>query len=319
MKKSLLALAVLAFAGAASAQSSVTIFGKVDLALGKAINSEDKAVRDGAGSRLGFRGQEDLGGGMFAIFGMEHRFNPDTGTDASPAMGTFWNGFSWVGIRAGFGQLTLGRHYTAAFTDIQNQIDPFGGDTVAGLRGVGMIPGSVGKVRVSDSLRYDITAAGVKFAATLGESTQTAASGGVGPDRPWSVAANYSAGPLFIGAGYEDPQGADDHLWSVGARFGVGPATLRAGFSSGKNNLDQSVRGWLVGATVKAGPGDVLVGYARSRVSGVTTGSRWGVGYRYPLSKRTFLYADLARDGKATTPAADPEKTGYDLGIQHNF
>jgi predicted porin len=315
MKKSLLALAVLAFAGAASAQSSVTIFGKVDLALGKPIGTADKQVRDGAGSRLGFRGQEDLGGGMFAIFGIEHRFSPDTGADSSGGA-AFWNGFSWVGIRAGFGQLTLGRHYTAAFTDIQNQIDPFGGDTVAGLRGVGMIPGSVGKVRVADSLRYDITAAGVKFAATVGEGTQPAATGvTTGPlDRPWSVAANYSAGPLFIGAGYEDPNDPDDHLWSVGARFGVGPATLRAGFSSGKNTANASVRGWLLGATVKAGPGDVLVGYARSRVAGVTTGSRWGVGYRYPLSKRTFLYADLAREGKVAT-----EKSGYDLGIQHNF
>jgi predicted porin len=305
MKKSLLALAVLALAaGTASAQSSVTIFGKVDLGLGKPIGTRDKQVLDGGGSRLGFRGQEDLGGGMFGIFGFEHRFNPDTGTQASA---NFWQGFSWVGIRAGFGQLTLGRHYTATFTDIQNQIDPFGGDTIAALRGIGMIPGSVGTVRVADSLRYDITAAGVKFAATFAEAAG-------GSDRPWSVAANYAAGPLFIGAGYENPSDADDHLWSVGARFGVGPATLRAGFSSGRNAADASVRGWLVGATITAGPGDVLVGYARNRIGGVTANSKWGLGYRYPMSKRTFLYADVARDGKIAV-----SKTGYDLGIQHNF
>lgn len=266
MKKSLLALAVLAFAGTASAQSSVTIFGKVDLALGKAIGSNDKAVRDGAGSRLGFRGQEDLGGGMFAIFGMEHRFSPDTGAAAA----NFWNGFSWVGVRAGFGQLTLGRHYTAAFTDIQNQIDPFGGDTVAALREVSMRlggtslsqTGQITKVRVADSLRYDITAAGVKFAATFGEATQ---GGATDVDRPWSVAANYSAGPLFIGAGYENPQGANDKQFNIGARYGFGPATLRVGYADGKNNSSEKLRGWLVGATIKAGPGDVLVGYAASK------------------------------------------------------
>jgi len=321
MKKSLLALAVLAFAGTASAQSSVTIYGKVDMALGKPIGTKDKQVRDGGGSRIGFRGQEDLGGGMFAIFGFEHRFNPDTGTQtettAAP-VGTFWNGYSWVGIRAGFGQLTLGRHYTAAFTDIQNQIDPFGGDTIAALRESGIRPGGIAKTRVSDSVRYDITAAGVKFAASVGESTQTAATGGVGPDRPWSVAANYSAGPLFIGAGYEDPQGANDKLVTVGARYGFGPVTLRLGYSDGKNNVGtgQKVRGFLAGATIKAGPGDVLVGYAASKNRTLSTdlSKKWGVGYRYPLSKRTFLYADIARD---SVPVSN--KGGYDLGIQHNF
>jgi predicted porin len=323
MKKSLLALAVLAFAGTASAQSSVTIYGKVDMALGKPIGTKDKQVRDGGGSRLGFRGQEDLGGGMFAIFGFEHRLNPDTGASTSS---TFWNGYSWVGIRAGFGQLTLGRHYVAAFTDIQNQIDPFGGDTVAALRDISVRPGAtseslltattgaIAKTRVADSLRYDITAAGVKFAASIGETPIAAGS----VDRPWSVAANYSAGPLFIGAGYEDPEGANDKLFTVGARYGFGPVTLRLGYSDGKNNVGagQKIRGFLAGATIKAGPGDVLVGYGASKNRTLSTdlSKKWGVGYRYPLSKRTFLYADIARD---SVPVSN--KGGYDLGIQHNF
>ncbi|HEY2928887.1 porin [Piscinibacter sp.] len=322
MKKSLLALAVLALAaGTASAQSSVTIYGKVDLGLGKTIASNDKQVRDAGGSRLGFRGQEDLGGGMFAIFGFEHRLNPDTGASTS---GTFWNGYSWVGVRAGFGQLTLGRHYVAAFTDIQNQIDPFGGDTVAALRDISIRPGAtsaslltattgaISKTRVADSLRYDITAAGVKFAASFGEAPVGS------PDRPWSVAANYSAGPLFVGAGYEDPEGANDKLFSIGARYGFGPVTLRLGYSDGKNNTGtgQKIRGFLVGATIKAGPGDVLVGYgmSKNRTTSTDLSKKWGVGYRYPMSKRTFLYADIARDSVPTT-----EKGGYDVGIQHNF
>jgi len=310
MKKSLLALAVLALAaGTASAQSSVTIYGKVDLGLGKPINTKDKQVLDGGGSRLGFRGQEDLGGGMFGIFGFEHRLSPDTGASTSA---TFWNGYSWVGLRAGFGQLTLGRHYVAAFTDIQNQIDPFGGDTVGALRESGMRPGSIAKTRTPDSIRYDITAAGVKFAASIGEAPAGS------PDRPWSIAGNYSAGPVFVGVGYEDPEGANDKLFSVGARFGVGPVTLRAGYSDGKNNTGtgQKVRGFLFGATIKAGPGDVLVGYAASknRTTSTDLSKKWGVGYRYPMSKRTFLYADIARDSVPVT-----NKGGYDVGIQHNF
>jgi predicted porin len=91
---------------------------------------------------------------------------------------------------------------------------------------------------------------------------------------------------------------------------------LRAGFSTGRNASDQKVRGWLVGATVKAGPGEVLAGYGTSRNTTLDDdlSKKWAVGYRYPLSKRTFLYADVARDSEVAT-----SKMGYDVGIQHNF
>ena len=322
MKKSLLALAVLgAFAGAASAQSSVTVFGYLDQGVGKPIGTKDKQVLDGGSSRLGFRGVEDLGGGLAAVFSFEHRFSPDTGMDASTGGTTFWQGHSWVGIKGGFGQVTLGRHYTAAFTEAQNQIDPFGADTVAALRNSGLLIPSTGKTRVSDSVRYEITAAGVKVAATIGEGNQASNTGGPGPDRPWSIGANYTAGPLFVGVGYENPQFANDKLATVGARYTFGPVTARAGYSKGTNVAGADVKGYLVGASVKVGAGEVLAGYAASKndTTGVDISKKWGLGYRHPLSKRTYLYADVARDSKVTTPAGDPEKSGYDLGIRHTF
>lgn len=311
MKKSLLALAVLgAFAGTAMAQSSVTIYGKVDQALGKAIGSDDKQVRDGGGSRLGFRGVEDLGGGLAAVFGFEHRFNPDTGTEN--AAGRFWQGYSTVGLRSAWGTVNLGRQYTPAFSLIQNQIDPFGGDTIANLRDFGIRTGGVTKVRVSDSVRYDFSAAGFNVAASIAEATQDS---GAGPDRPWSVAANYSAGPLFVGVGYEDPQGANDKLLTAGARYAFGPVTLSAGASTGRTSTDAKTRGYLVGVNWTLGPGDLKAGIAHQKTAGVTTNQRIGVGYHYNLSKRTKLYADVARESKILVD----NKVGYDLGIQHNF
>src|SRR5574343_1377129 len=105
MKKSLIALAVLgAFAGVASAQSSVTIYGKLNIEAGKAIGSEDKTLMDVAGSRLGFKGVEDLGGGLAATFGIEHRFNPQDGNSNSTR---FWNGYSKVGVKGAFGELEM--------------------------------------------------------------------------------------------------------------------------------------------------------------------------------------------------------------------
>src|SRR6185369_7420346 len=104
MKKSLLALAVLgAFAGAASAQSSVTIYGSLDEAVAKGnggtapipgtpSNSKAWQLIQSNGSRLGFRGNEDLGGGLSAQFQIEHRFPPEDGNAATRV----WAGRSYV-------------------------------------------------------------------------------------------------------------------------------------------------------------------------------------------------------------------------------
>jgi predicted porin len=256
---------------------------------------------------------EDLGGGLAAVFGFEHRFNPDTGTDASGAAAKFWNGYSNVGLRGGFGAVTLGRHYTAAFTDVQNQVDPFGGDTVAALRDIGMRQGTTTKVRVDDSIRYDIAASGFKFAASIAEATQSGAN--AGPDRPFSFAASYAGGPLWVGLGYENPANANDKSTSAGIRYTFAPVTLRAGLSNGTDASNNKVKGYLVGATINVGAaGSILAGYSTVKTASTTQAKKLAVGYRHNLSKRTFLYVDFARDSKVVT-----EKTGYDFGLQHNF
>ncbi|TDM08539.1 MAG: hypothetical protein C4K60_03635 [Ideonella sp. MAG2] len=308
MKKSIVALAVLgAFAGAASAQSSVTIYGKLNVELGKTIGSADKALLDTAGSRLGFRGVEDLGGGLNATFGIEHRFTPSSGA----ANANFWNGYSTVGLQGGFGWLRLGRDYTPAFLMIQNQIDPFGGDTVANLRDVGMrVAGSnITTVRNKNMVEYHLSASGFNLGAQIAEALPNG-----GPKRPYSLAANYAAGPLFVGAGVENPAGTNDNLWSIGARYNFGAATLSAGFSKGTTQADADAKGYLVGLAVPIGAGELKAGLAQAKVGSVTTSSKFGVGYHYNLSKRTKVFGDFARDSKAAT-----EKTGYDVGIQHNF
>jgi len=323
MKKSLLALAVLgAFAGAASAQSSVTLYGKVDLALGKAIGSADKQVRDGAGSRFGIKGVEDLGGGMKALFGFEHRFDPDTGTQNSANM---WNGYSTVGLGGAFGTVNLGRQYTAAFSLAQNAFDPFGGDTVAGLRSSSLLSTtksgtsttSNGKIRTANSLRYDGTFGGLKVGADLAERSTTAAADA---KRPYSVAAQYAVGPVMAAFSYENPEGAKDNLATAGVAYTFGPAKLAAALSSGKDVDGDKVRGYLLGATVNVGAaGRVLAGYAvlkENNGTASTTAKKASIGYRQDLSKRTFLYTDVTRVNAVTSAT---ERTGYDFGIQHNF
>ncbi|WP_442775043.1 porin [Sphaerotilus montanus] len=334
MKKSLLALAVLgAFAGAASAQSSVTLYGKVDLGVGKATGSADKQVRDGASSRVGIKGVEDLGGGMKALFGFEHRFSPDTGmdttTEGKTPTSTFWNGYSTVGLGGTFGTVNLGRQYTSAFTLAQDVFDPFGGYTVAGLRGVALTPKTkvlvdnvqtptdAAKLRTANSIRYDGTFGGVSVAADIAERSTSAASGA---KRPYSVAAQYALGPVLAAVSYENPEGAKDNLLTAGVAYTFGPAKLAAALSSGKDADGDKLRGYLLGATVKVGTaGRVLAGYASLKEdSGTTsaTAKKVSLGYRHDLSKRTFLYTDVTRVNKVINST---EQTGYDFGVQHNF
>ena len=318
MKKSLLALAVLgAFAGAASAQSSVTLYGKVDLGVAKTTNSADKQVRDAAGSRVGIKGVEDLGGGMKALFGFEHRFNPDTGKDATNdssngsapgnASNVFWNGYSTVGLGGAFGTVNLGRQYTSSFSLVQNAFDPFDGDTVAGLRDSSLRIAPA-RLRIANSIRYDGTFGGVKIAADIAERT-------TGTDRPYTLAAQYAAGPVLAAISYENPEGGSDKLLNAGVAYTFGPAKLALAGSTGKNAANASVKGYLIGATVNVGPaGRVLVGYAQNKVGSADADKKASVGYRHDLSKRTFLYTDFTRVNKLAT-----EKSGYDFGVQHNF
>jgi len=310
MNKSLLALAVLgAFAGAASAQSSVTIYGKIELAAGKPTGTTDKQIMDNnTGSRIGFRGVEDLGGGMQALFGFEHRLSPDTGASTST---NFWNGFSTVGLAGSFGRVNLGRQYVAAFTHIQNQIDPFSGDTQAALRDTGMRFGGITKVRVADSIRYDFSAKGINFAASVGEAPAGS------PDRPMSVAVNYSAGPMFLGLGIENPEGANDNVWNIGGRYNFGFATLSAGYGKGSNNANVDAKGFLLGAVVPFGATDFKIGYAENKLDNTSLKTkRASIGADYNLSKRTKLFANYSKVGGGVPVGP---KSGYSAGINHSF
>lgn len=308
MKKSLLALAVLgAFAGAASAQSSVTLYGKLDLGFAKAAGSADKQVADGSSSRVGFRGVEDLGGGLKALFQFEHRFNPDTGTVTNTA---FWHGLSTVGLGGSFGTVNLGRQYTAAYSLATGVIDPFGGDTVAGLRDESLTK-SVARLRTDNSVRYDGAFGGLKVAADIAETPAD------GVDRPYSVAAQYAAGPFMVAASYDNPTGANDNLATLGGSYTFGPAKVSLGIGRGDNNSNVRVKQALAGVTVSVGAaGQVLAGYAQEEVGTADATKKVSLGYRHNLSKRTQLYTDVTRVNDLLSKT---EKTGYDFGVIHTF
>src|SRR5665647_703578 len=116
MKKSLVALAALAVVGAASAQSSVTLYGYGDMGIGQSVQSVAHAITgtseetqfnpslaDVGGVRIGMRGSEDLGGGLKANFQLESNAYDENGN------GSGFNRATWFGISGGFGAVQLGR------------------------------------------------------------------------------------------------------------------------------------------------------------------------------------------------------------------
>jgi len=326
MNKSLIALAVLgAFAGVASAQSSVTVYGFIDQALAKPIGTEDKQVVDGAvfggGSRLGFRGVEDLGNGYKGVFIIEHRLQADTGVGSgSPTVTTaFWHGLSTVGVVTPFGAFNLGRQYTPAFLMIQNQIDPFGGETSAQGRDTGMRFGGITKIRVADSVRYDLSMSGFNLGVSVAEANVTNGGGVSGAEnKPFSIAANYGAGPFWVGIGYENPADEDDKVWNIGGRYNFGFLTASLGYGKGTTASGADAKGWLVGVTVPVGAFDLKAMYASNDVDVVGDTKKAGIGAHYNLSKRTKIYVDYGKVG-GKTQHFNAEKSGYDLGVKHVF
>ncbi|MCM5682054.1 porin [Schlegelella sp. S2-27] len=316
MKKSLLALAVLgAFAGTASAQSNVTLYGRVDLSVARNIGTDYWQMQNGSGSRLGVRGAEDLGGGLKAIFNIEHRFNADTGELTTAK---FWHGRSYVGLAGGFGEVRFGRDYTPSFLFVELAADPWGFDTVA-TPGTGL-RGSIEPVRKDNSINYSSPNWGgfrIHGQWSMDEVPGNDTNG------TWGFAATYAAGPLSFGLGY-DKSADEDGTWLIGTAaydFGMFKliGALGQGRTAGAAGVDgDKMRDYHIAATAPIGAGELRGSYNRltNRDADVKVMNKFSVGYHYPMSKRTTVYTDLARD---SADHIDDNKWGFDVGIKHNF
>jgi predicted porin len=330
MKKSLLALAVLgAFAGAASAQSSVTIYGLLDLALTKGnggsapnpgANGTSKAwiMKQSASSRLGFRGNEDLGGGLSAQFQIEHRFTPDDGAAANP----FWAGRTYVQLTsAAAGSVYLGREYDPAFWPAVKS-DPFGWDGVgqiSTLQYAGYADTCSGSsVRTSNTLGYKspnlggLTAQG---AVSLGE-------GAAGCGRQIGGNVEYAGGPIYAALGFaKTSEGATDgnSLINIAAHYDLGVVKLIGYFARGKTNLGNDTNKFIqIAATAPIGGGKLKAAYGRLDPQGNDNNvTKFAVGYDYPLSKRTGVYADIGLGRSDVTGVTN--NNAYAFGIKHTF
>ncbi len=357
MKKSLLALAALtAFAGAASAQSSVTLFGIVDLSINSvkngAISQKLMSSNQLNSNRLGFRGVEDLGGGMRAGFWIEGGMNNDDGTGAAAGGGMNWQRRSTVSLMGGFGEIRLGRDYTPTFLN-KTVFDPFGTNGLGSELNVETTLGSGATtlVRANNSIGYFLPAMGGLYGQVM-----VAAGEGVTGNKYTGFRLGYAGGPINVavamaktfkndGAASGAPMFSDFKDFNVGASYNLGFMTLMAQYGKAEYdpgtvaNDKRDSKKMLLAATVPFGASTLKFSYLKASGAQGSSATDFdatqvAVGYQYDLSKRTAIYATAsslnnggtAANGARFTVGQGPAMVrggdtsrGYNLGVRHSF
>ncbi|PRC93652.1 porin [Solimicrobium silvestre] len=361
MKKSLLAIAVLAsFAGAASAQSSVTVFGTLDAGMTYAntgtqapLNTaNDKWSMDSGVSQasfIGFKGVEDLGGNLKAIFQLEAGIQIDNGT--SSQANTLFNRASWVGLSGDFGTVTAGRQFTPLYEAVKT-IDPFqlgmagsasnlmstGGASI--VNGAIVAGNSVTNVAQNNSLRYaSQSVSGLSAIVNYSFGEQA---GNTNAGRDIGATVNYANGPLSLLVSYDGVKTLDDTttlqttlLGGVAdwAQFGF-PLKTSIGYAINKGSdvvgvADVDSRDLIIGLRLPMAQHEVLASFVHKddKTTADLNAEQFALGYTYAISKRTVLYTSVSKminkNGAAYT-VGNASNTGYgvkvfDFGIRHSF
>lgn len=324
MKKTLIVLALLS-ASSAYAQSNATIYGVIDASIANERNGGTAAATrldsgSQSGSRLGFKGSEDLGNGLKANFVLEAGFNVD---DGASAQGALFGRQSYVGLSGAFGAFNFGRQ-KAPMYDVMDKLDPFH---------IGMA-GDANRlfkttVRVNNAITYFMPAmngfsGNVMYA--LGESQVSNAA-----NRTIGLALNYDHGPLETAFAYHktsDATGNDSaRKTMIGANYNFGPLKAHATWQTNKGVGKVDYRVWMLGATIPVSKAAaVVVDYTRvsDKFLKNADANQFAVGATYELSKRTNLYTSYSRtgnDGLAKYNAAVNGATDrfFNVGVRHKF
>ncbi|WP_432730651.1 porin [Variovorax sp. W6] len=330
------AICMAATAGA-SAQSSVQMFGTLDMNITwpKTGGASVKSMDQGGNifpSRLGFRGTEDLGGGLAASFWLEMALLPDTGE----IQGTGFHRRSTLSLsHNNFGEVRLGRDYTPTFWNI-SQFSPFGTVGVGGSANIVEgwpfgLGGARTLARANNSVGYFLPKG---LGGFYGQAMYALPEGQEG-SRYRGARLGWSNGTIDVAAAYGvTPVGiADYRVASIGGTYDFGVAKLYANYYRQKADGDKQVN-VMLGVSVPVGPGVIKASAARSSRSGPgidgDDATQYAIGYVHYLSKRTALYgtySHIRNRGNAayvvsdSSPAGVPGAgaRGLQFGISHNF
>jgi predicted porin len=341
VKRLAAAAAVFAIAAAplaAHAQTNVQLYGILDAA----ISSQDVGGPEGrttvvnsgnqSSSRFGFRGTEDLGNGLKAIFNLEAGTSIDTGAGDAALFGRR----AVVGLEGGFGTLTLGREYSP-IAAIDGATDAFG----QGFYGSNLSAFTTNRLtrRLANSVNYKSPAwNGLKLLAAYSAGEVNTANTPSGDLK--GVGVEYGLGGLYVGAAYHiinRVPADEDKETAIGAAYKfdqLGGFEIKANYMSADREGATKYKQANVGGSMPFGPHRVYANYQQQK-QGNAKGNTWALGYTYALSKRTNLYATYASlDNNASAafgltsssvtiaPAATSlgkDPSVYSLGLRHSF
>jgi len=335
-------LAAISASASVSAQSSVTLYGALDMGLRHVKNgdaSADSLSSNGNNtSRFGVRGIEDLGDGLKAGFQLESGLTPDTGTQSDATR--FWNRRSTVSLLGSFGELRAGRDYSVTYLGFEDY-DVW---SDIGISSVAKFDSSLGStrdtgVRADNQLAYFTPG---NLGGFYGRAAVAAGEGLTGKKYA-AGRAGYAAGPLDAsitwGRTTVAPVAGDDAFKTLeaGASYDFGPLKV-SGYYTRSTWASLKGANYYLGAQFPMGRGLIRASYLNANLSGRTAAGvdtnpndarQFALGYLYNLSKRTALYTNAARvDNKGSsaiaidkTPAlaSGRDSTAYEIGVRHFF
>jgi predicted porin len=322
----------------AQAQSNVAVFGVLDTYLdhSTAGTASTTRVQSGgiSGSRLGFRGSEDLGSGNRAIFLLESGINVDDGTSGQG--GLLFGRQAWVGLSGAAGELTLGRHYAPYFFTL----------VTYGLGG-GMAWGNASNyftdnspLRVNNSINYASPSLnGFKLRALYGAGENSSLPGGSSVGSIHSASVQYDGGKFSANVAYETRKTTaldTDRFYFAGASYDFGLFKTGVLVQARRDDIGAaSNNAFECNVLVPVGAGFVLLdaGRFRNRSVADANASSFSVRYDYYLSKRTMLYIGAAtirndrharfgingNTGAALNVAQGDDPRSLVLGVRHTF
>jgi predicted porin len=313
MQRTLLAALALATLGtSALAQSSVTMYGRLNLTLEsqKRGDAKEKGLYNNA-SRIGMKGTEDLGGGLKAGFQIEHGFNADTGAQSQT---NFWARQSEVNLSGGFGMLRLGNFTSEAYFATADYISFHNHDTgsssdafYADTRGF----------RQSDKVAYRTPSFGN---ATVEVALNLRDVAGVDSERTTDIALNWGSGPLSVGAGYQKT--GDRKQFALRGMYEAGALTLGSYiqrdtdvYAAGNRTTLRFSGMYTIGNT------ELHANFGRagdySDVPGDSAATQYTFAVNQNLSKRTKVYGYFTKVNDKGTIYGDFQSLA--VGVRHNF
>jgi predicted porin len=339
MKKSLIALAITSafITPAFAATSNVEVYGLMTIAIQDTnVSNVGLEVVDND-SRIGFKGSEDLGGGLKAIWQIENGLSNKAKTSGPDNTGIGGQSLAtrntFIGLSGGFGTVLMGRHDTP-YKMSTGPLDPFS-DTIGDYNGT--ILDGVELVAKAHDIRSPATVyyrspdwSGFSFAAALIATNNEANYNSNDSIDAFSLSGAYKNGPLYASLAYQSLEdytttttalGSD--AWKLGLGYTVGSAKLGFVYENVEKDLtvgSSDRDSWVVNGIYNIGAIDLKAHYGQVDNNG-TDQDLWALGMDYKFSKRTLAYLvyGTGDDGNDTTTSNGGDVSGWNIGMKHSF